>query len=161
MSGYAITTARPRGCFASITHSATTTSHLISDAAVHWLRDQPTLVVGTRCGVQLGHVTPVRTYMQVPDVHDLCDKCIFIDFLPSYEVYRFFAADGAVLYIGQTCDFLNRLRSHYTCSPWWPEVDRWTREPFDSLGDALDAEISAIRAECPRYNRLHNAGRAA
>lgn len=158
----AITRARPRGCFASITHSATTTSHLIGDeAVVHWRPRHPTLVVGTRCGLWLGHVTPVRTYMQVPEVHDLCDKCIFVDFLPPYEVYRFFAADGSVLYIGQTSDFLNRLRTHFLCSPWWPEVDRWTREPFDSLGEALDAEIAAIRAEHPRYNRQHNRGRAA
>jgi len=166
MSSPAVTKARPRGCFASITHSATTKSHLIESAEVIWTPHHgPQLIVATRCGIYLGIGYKARTYLELPEVHDLCDDCIFVGHLPAYELYRFFAADGSVLYIGQTCNFLNRLRGHFTSSPWWPEVDRWTHEPYDSLGEVLDAEIHAIRTEAPKYNRLHKSreikGRAA
>lgn len=163
MSGVAVTKARPHGCFASITASGTAKSHLIASAEVHWFdyRDGPRLLVHTRCGTYLGTGYSARTYREVPEAHDLCDDCIFADYLPPYELYRFYAADGSVLYIGQTCNFLARLRGHYTSSPWWPEVDRWTREPYESLGDVLDAEILAIQTEAPKYNRQHNRGRAA
>lgn len=158
---YAITKARPRGCFASITHSATTKSHLIESAEVHWLPARGArLVIATRCGSWLGSITPARTYLELPDVHDLCDDCIFAGELAPYELYRLFAADGSMLYIGQTCNFLNRIRNHFTSSRWWPEVDHWTREPYPSLGEVLDAEILAIRSEAPKYNRLHNESKA-
>lgn len=70
-------------------------------------------------------------------------------------VYRFFDRADAVLYVGSTRSFFSRRRTHEKSAPWWPEVYRETIEPFPSVVAASMAEVSAIRAERPRHNRLH------
>ena len=68
-------------------------------------------------------------------------------------VYRCFANDGRLLYIGATRRYGPRMAQHACSSPWWAEVADISREPHPSLPAALAAERLAIEAENPAYNR--------
>ena len=70
-------------------------------------------------------------------------------------LYRFFDAEGQLLYIGIATEPKSRWRSHYA-TEWWPKVARKTLEWHDSRKAAEEAEATAIRDEHPRYNKLHN-----
>lgn len=74
----------------------------------------------------------------------------------THSLYRLFAADGSLLYIGITSDLGARWTSHNRTQPWWREVSAATLEHFDSRSAASDAEVVAIKAERPRHNRAHN-----
>lgn len=69
-------------------------------------------------------------------------------------LYRHYAADGALLYIGISHDPEVRWEQHY----WWKQGDsaRQTVEWFELRHEALAAEAAAIAAEKPKYNRHHN-----
>jgi predicted GIY-YIG superfamily endonuclease len=68
-------------------------------------------------------------------------------------LYRFFDATGHLLYAGITSDLPTRLRTHNRLQNWWRDVQRTMLEHFDSREAARAAELRAIRAEHPRYNR--------
>lgn len=68
-------------------------------------------------------------------------------------VYRCFAADGALLYIGSTRQYGPRMAAHAKNSHWWSQVADVTREPYPSMPAALAAERVAIRAEHPLHNK--------
>ncbi|MEU5976352.1 winged helix-turn-helix domain-containing protein [Streptomyces sp. NPDC047315] len=79
-------------------------------------------------------------------------------------LYRYFDAEGVLLYIGISNDPDNRARAHrYEPRPdGWPEravrrEDEWHR----TRAAALAAEAEAIRAERPLYNGTHNYADAA
>ena len=67
-------------------------------------------------------------------------------------LYRFFDADGRLLYVGVSGNTESRWRQHAESKPWWPDVAEKTTEWLDSRPDALDAERAAIRTEKPLYN---------
>lgn len=70
---------------------------------------------------------------------------------PHY-VYRAYAADGHLLYVGCTFDVLARLKNHSSASNWWPHHVRVDVEgpfPFDV---ARQREADAIQTEHPTYN---------
>jgi hypothetical protein len=67
-------------------------------------------------------------------------------------VYRCFAADGQLLYVGQTIRASVRFADHRRDTPWWPEVARTTVEKFPTVSEALSAELLAIQDEQPLYN---------
>jgi predicted GIY-YIG superfamily endonuclease len=69
-------------------------------------------------------------------------------------LYRFFDADGALLYVGITYDTEQRFASHRNSSPWWKDVADESVEWFDTRPLALAAELEAIRTERPRHNVL-------
>jgi predicted GIY-YIG superfamily endonuclease len=73
------------------------------------------------------------------------------DELPT-ALYRLYAADGSLLYVGVTGDLRVRLAKHAADKPWWTEVARKTAAWHDSRKEALLAEAAAIRDESPRYN---------
>lgn len=75
-----------------------------------------------------------------------------------HALYRFFASDDALLYVGITCDVGRRWDRHASDKPWWTEVARSTVQHFDSREAVLAAEEAAIRSEKPRYNVVHNDG---
>lgn len=82
---------------------------------------------------------------------------------PSYfhkphVVYRFFAADGALLYIGATSDLKSRTATHRTKTPWFGEVASVETENHPDRWRATSAERDAIESERPRYNFNHNRG---
>lgn len=75
---------------------------------------------------------------------------MWLDDQPT-ALYRFFDADGALLYVGITADLEQRWSSHQR-KPWWPDVAKKTVEWHDTRPVALAAELEAIKSEAPRYN---------
>jgi predicted GIY-YIG superfamily endonuclease len=72
-------------------------------------------------------------------------------------LYRYFDANGDLLYIGISIDPDGRLKAHrHGHAPWVGEVARRAIEWRDSRPLALKAEEEAIRAERPRFNGKHN-----
>lgn len=76
----------------------------------------------------------------------------------NHVLYRFYAADGALLYVGITADPVSRWRSHRGEKPWWHEVTNITLEVHPDRETVLTAETAAIQNESPRYNIVHNRG---
>jgi transcriptional regulator with XRE-family HTH domain len=67
-------------------------------------------------------------------------------------VYRHFAADGTLLYVGASHDPTRRLYEHKCRTDWAGEVARTIVDWFDSREAALEAERKAIRSERPAHN---------
>jgi predicted GIY-YIG superfamily endonuclease len=67
-------------------------------------------------------------------------------------VYRFYDADGQLLYVGMTGNLGRRFAMHAATKKWWPQVARRTAEWFGDRGEAAQAEREAIRAEKPVHN---------
>jgi predicted GIY-YIG superfamily endonuclease len=78
--------------------------------------------------------------------------------LPTKEhaLYRFYDRTDALLYVGITMDLPKRFKQHRKGKPWWLAVTRVEVEHFDTRGEALGAEKTAIKDECPLYNDQHN-----
>lgn len=72
----------------------------------------------------------------------------------SVAVYRFFDADGSLLYVGMTEHPLVRFAAHRTKAPWWSRVDstRTTVTWCYTRAAAEKAELKAIADEEPEYN---------
>lgn len=77
---------------------------------------------------------------------------------PLATIYRFYAADGALLYIGQSTKAYERVRQHAKGKDWFPEASSVTFERVPAA-EVLRREAEAIRAERPRYNIVHRAVR--
>lgn len=69
-------------------------------------------------------------------------------------VYRAYAADGTLLYVGCTDHREKRISAHAKGSPWFAAVDRWTFEEYPTREEALRVETAAIRAERPVHNKI-------
>jgi predicted GIY-YIG superfamily endonuclease len=67
-------------------------------------------------------------------------------------VYRFFDADGGLLYVGCTTQVNTRLRAHRG-RIWSYLVDRVEVERYPTLDEAFAAEQKAIATENPEFNR--------
>lgn len=76
-----------------------------------------------------------------------------------YCVYRLYASDGTLLYVGATRSFQARLDAH-TAKPWWGLVDhsRTRTEWFPSIEATSDAESRIICDENPVHNKIGKAG---
>jgi predicted GIY-YIG superfamily endonuclease len=66
-------------------------------------------------------------------------------------VYRAYAEDGRLLYVGVSEQLPNRLQAHRS-KPWWSEVVRVTAKFYRNRMDAYRAETEAVEAERPLYN---------
>jgi hypothetical protein len=66
-------------------------------------------------------------------------------------VYRLYAPDGTLLYIGSSYNPDKRCEVHRR-SPWWGEVGRRTEEWFPNRSLAYTAETNAIWSEKPKHN---------
>lgn len=75
---------------------------------------------------------------------------------PPATLYRFFDADGVLLYIGITERGAMRWEDHREEKHWWPAVTSCTLEHFESRLEVEAAERSAIKTERPRFNTNHN-----
>ena len=71
-------------------------------------------------------------------------------------LYRQFADDKSLLYVGISLNAQNRLSQHYKSSAWFTEVTDVKIEWFDTREKALKAEVDAIHAEKPKCNIHHN-----
>lgn len=67
-------------------------------------------------------------------------------------VYRFFADDGELLYVGCSGSVVKRIEQHRHTRDWWPRVSVVTVEHFPSLAAGRAAEREAIGSEAPAYN---------
>lgn len=72
---------------------------------------------------------------------------------PYGFVYRLWAKDGTLLYIGKTTNPYARPWSHGSQKPWGREIHRVTHEEHVSEEAAIAAEREAIIREKPRYNK--------
>ncbi len=75
-----------------------------------------------------------------------------------HALYRFFAADGTLLYIGLTMNPGTRWKAHSKDKPWWTEVANVTVEVYPDRRSVEAAEVSAIKSEKPKYNIAHRIG---
>lgn len=71
-------------------------------------------------------------------------------------LYRFFDADGDLLYVGISLNPWTRWKQHKSVKDWAEDVASSTIEWHDTREEALDAERLAIIDERPRYNVVHN-----
>jgi predicted GIY-YIG superfamily endonuclease len=71
-----------------------------------------------------------------------------------YAVYRCFADDGQLLYVGETGELGTRFASHAQ-KLWFTQVRGVTLEWYADELDALNAERRAIHVEHPKYNVVH------
>lgn len=72
------------------------------------------------------------------------------------SLYRHFACDGSLLYVGISLSWLARTKAHSRSSRWFEQVAKVEIERFPSRAAALDAERDAIRSERPKFNVVHN-----
>lgn len=70
-------------------------------------------------------------------------------------LYRHFAADGSLLYVGISLSPIARLCQHRETSGWYGEIARVEVEWHPNREAALAAEKAAIQAEGPRHNVIH------
>ena len=71
-------------------------------------------------------------------------------------LYRFYDADGDLLYVGVSVTPWSRWKQHKGQKDWAEEVATTAVEWHDSRPEALAAEKAAIIAEEPRYNVQHS-----
>lgn len=68
-------------------------------------------------------------------------------------LYRFYDADRKPLYIGITHTGDARLAAHRRRSEWWAQVEYIAVSVYPSWAALEEAELAAIRAEGPRFNK--------
>ena len=70
-------------------------------------------------------------------------------------LYRHFAVDSRLLYVGISLSPIYRLAQHCDGSQWFEQIAAVKVEWFDTREAALDAEKKAIQSEQPEYNIVH------
>lgn len=71
-------------------------------------------------------------------------------------LYRFYDADGTLLYVGICDEPMARWSKHASNKPWWPTVHRFRLVWLPSRREAEKAERDAIVSEKPLHNRAMN-----
>lgn len=74
------------------------------------------------------------------------------------DLYRFFDAEGTLLYVGISLNAAARASQHSKGKPWWPQVVRMDVEHFGPITrrNMERAEKAVIRLERPLHNVVHN-----
>lgn len=75
--------------------------------------------------------------------------------MPQCSVYRCYAKNKKLLYVGISVNPLGRLRNHKTTSPWITECIKVTIHWHADRLLAHYYEIMAIQEEKPKYNIAH------
>jgi len=70
-------------------------------------------------------------------------------------LYRIFGDEDVLLYIGVSDSFGVRWKQHAKVQPWWGEVRRLEVVWIHGRDEAEAAERAAIKAERPKYNKIH------
>lgn len=68
------------------------------------------------------------------------------------DLYRYYDAEGRLLYVGISFSAIARAAQHRSGKGWWPQVANMTVEHLPTRQDALEAERVAILTERPIYN---------
>jgi hypothetical protein len=79
--------------------------------------------------------------------------------MPNMDLYRWFDAEGRLLYVGISLHAAARASEHRRSQPWWPLAVRMDIEKLGQItrAEAETVERAAIIAERPIYNIVHNA----
>lgn len=72
------------------------------------------------------------------------------------SLYRIYADDGELLYIGISANIVRRFANHRQWRDWWWQASRIDLEHFNTAAAAEDAERRAILTERPTHNVQHN-----
>lgn len=67
-------------------------------------------------------------------------------------VYRCHEADGALAYVGSSCNAIARLENHRSSAWWAYRITHVDIRVYPSMDDARSTERDAIRNEHPRWN---------
>lgn len=71
-------------------------------------------------------------------------------------LYRIWGDGDQLLYIGISNNFGTRWKTHAKQQPWWDEMRRLSADAwYDDRDEAEAIEAAAIKAERPKYNKLH------
>jgi predicted GIY-YIG superfamily endonuclease len=87
-------------------------------------------------------------------VHDVIDNS-------PHALYRFYDADGVLLYVGITADPGVRFKKHRHDKEWWTQVATIRIQKLPTRAAVLAAEKKAISDERPLWNIAHNNAAAA
>lgn len=71
-------------------------------------------------------------------------------------LYRWWGADGTLLYVGKSVSLFARISSHRKSSKFFSSAATMTIERFPDELSLSAAEVRAIREEHPLYNVAHN-----
>lgn len=74
----------------------------------------------------------------------------------TFVVYRFYDADGGLLYVGWSHDVLKRFEHHRYERKWWKQVARIELDHCTSAAAAQAHEAELISSLRPVHNRVHN-----
>jgi hypothetical protein len=92
-------------------------------------------------------------FMPPPRLQEPSDKATEVT---NTALYRWYDAEGVLLYIGITDQLSARHRSHAKKSSWSDFAASSTVERFPTREAALDGERLAIQEERPLFNHVHN-----
>ena len=73
-----------------------------------------------------------------------------------HYIYAFKNENNEFLYIGETHDFDQRMRSHRSIKHWWPEVKKIMIEKVVNTRVAKRREASLIKKINPRHNKTES-----
>ena len=73
-----------------------------------------------------------------------------------FHLYRHFAANGDLLYIGQSISAIARLSGHKKDSAWFNQITRVEIEHFSTRETVLIEEKKAIINEHPIFNKTYS-----
>lgn len=82
-------------------------------------------------------------------------ELVIADECTKTALYRHFDKDGNLLYVGRSVSAMRRLAEHKHSAHWFEQVARIEIQWFEAKGLAAEAEITAIKAEKPRFNIAH------
>ena len=72
------------------------------------------------------------------------------------DLYRYFDAEGRLLYVGISFSAIARAAQHREDKGWWQDVARMHVEHLPTRSEAVAAERQAIQSEQPLHNVMHN-----
>ena len=78
----------------------------------------------------------------------------------STDLYRYFDAEGRLLYVGISFSAIARAAQHRQLKGWWRDVANMTVTHLLTRRDAEQAEREAIITEKPIHNVSHSTGKA-
>lgn len=78
--------------------------------------------------------------------------------MKSHVVYRYLDAAGRVLYVGRTCNYPSRRRTHAE-KAWWPYFAREIVRDCGGKSSAVVTERMLIQQHKPVHNKTHNTGK--
>lgn len=77
-----------------------------------------------------------------------------LELRPTF-LYRMYARNQMLLYVGISCTFFDRMEDHFVHKDWFDDVHWIIAQKYADRETAEAAEIEAIRAERPLHNVVH------